>query len=121
MASICFSLRQRKHLASSNNCPGSHSITDYVVTTSSSSVQIRNASIACNSPPPMPQCQHLIASRISAVVGAVSNCPELTAALMAASVLTCQIAAGPVGETFYILSNVGDALISQVGDNLIYQ
>lgn len=27
----------------------------------------------------------------------------------------------PVGETFYILSNVGDALISQVGDNLVYQ
>lgn len=27
----------------------------------------------------------------------------------------------PVGETFYILSNVGDSLISQVGDNLVYQ
>jgi len=27
----------------------------------------------------------------------------------------------PSGETFYILSNVGDALISQVGDNLVYQ
>lgn len=27
----------------------------------------------------------------------------------------------PGGETFFILSNVGDALISQVGDNLVYQ
>lgn len=27
----------------------------------------------------------------------------------------------PAVETFHILSNVGDSLISQVGDNLVYQ